>query len=154
MVNIAAKESISNTLANVRTVSFDEKRNPRFDEEQVNKFLDQIIDFKEVLGKKTDDIIDLVESFCAISWLNNLDEECLMLVNDIISAAKDLHSSLMRQYAKIDFFKKKEIASDEIKRFKFALDDLQEAYVDLESVFFFLPEIEGFVETTKTLSLL
>ena len=82
-----------------------------------------------------------------------MDEECLMLINDLISSAKDLRSSLIRQYVSLGFLKKKGIAKEEIKDFKNSLDELKETYQDLESVFFYLPEFSGFTETTKQLSL-
>ena len=76
-----------------------------------------------------------------------------MLTNDLISAAKDLHSSLVRQYISLDFLRKKGVAKEEIKEFKTSIDELKETYQDLESVFFYLPEMPEFVETTKQLSL-
>ncbi len=76
-----------------------------------------------------------------------------MLINDIISVGKDLDSSLIRQYVGFDFLRKKGIAKEEIKNFKKSIDGLKESYSDLESVFFFLPEISEFKETTKLLSL-
>ena len=43
---------------------------------------------------------------------------------------------------------------EEIKKFKAATDDLKDVAADLESRFFFLPNISDFQETTKELSLL
>lgn len=76
-----------------------------------------------------------------------------MLLNDLISSAKDLRTSLIRQYISMNFFRKKGIAKEEIKNFKNSIDELKESYEDLESVFFFLPEMPDFVETTSKLSL-
>jgi hypothetical protein len=42
---------------------------------------------------------------------------------------------------------------DAILEFKIAVDEQKEVYEDLESVFFFLPEMPDFKETTKLLSL-
>jgi hypothetical protein len=64
-----------------------------------------------------------------------------------------LHSTLIRQYVSLNLIRSKGIAKDEIKNFKNAVDDLKENYQDLESVYFFLPEIPDFKETTKLLSL-
>ena len=76
-----------------------------------------------------------------------------MLINDLIAAAKDLHSSLLRQYVGFNYIRSKGIATAEILEFKNSIDELKEAYSDLESVFFYLPEMPEFLETTKKLSL-
>ncbi|WMN11379.1 hypothetical protein QYS49_38175 [Marivirga salinae] len=78
----------------------------------------------------------------------------MILLNDIISSAKDLRTSLIRQYISLNFLISNGIAKDEIKEFKNSIDELKESYEDLESVFFFLPEMPDFVETTKKLSLI
>jgi hypothetical protein len=75
------------------------------------------------------------------------------LLNDLISSAKDLRTTFIRQYVLLTTFRKKGIAKEEIKNFKSAVDDLKEICDDLESVFFFLPKMPDFNETTKQLSL-
>ena len=77
-----------------------------------------------------------------------------MSINDLISSIRDLHSSLLRQYISLGFLRSKGIAKEEIKGFKSSIDDLKDVAADLESRFFFLPNISGFQETTKELSLL
>ena len=76
-----------------------------------------------------------------------------MMLNDIISLAKDLRSSLIRRYVSMNVLRQKGIAKKEIKEFKIAIDDLKETYEDWESIFFFLPKMPDFIETTKKLSL-
>ena len=147
------KTQIIDTFSDVRDFSFQEKKTPVLDEEQVNLFLDAILDFKQKLQFKTERIFEINARMEAISWLNELDDECLILLNDLISAAKDLRSSLIRQYVSFTLLRKKGIAKEEIKNFKLAIDELKEICDDLESVFFFLPEMPDFVETTKKLSL-
>lgn len=51
------------------------------------------------------------------------------------------------------YLRKKGIAKEEIKSLKFAIDDLKEVIEDLDSVFFYLPSIPNFIETTRLLSL-
>ncbi|RZN74410.1 hypothetical protein [Winogradskyella sp. PC-19] len=118
-----------------------------------NQLLDAILDLKSSIKNKTKRIYEVNHNIEKLTWFNDLDEECLMLTNDLISAAKDLRSSLIRQYISLDFLRKKGIAKEEIKDFKNSIDELKETYQDLESVFFYLPEIPEFVETTKQLSL-
>ena len=150
---LSRKSEIENTFSSVRMFSFTEKKSPLLDEDKVNSFLDTILDFKNSLNEKSGKINHINERIEKLTWLNDLDEECLMLTNDLISSAKDLHSSLIRQYVSMNYIRKKGIAKDEIKDFKNSIDELKEAYEDLESVFFFLPKIPDFAETTKQLSL-
>ncbi|MCC7453372.1 MAG: hypothetical protein IT222_04335 [Crocinitomix sp.] len=147
------KSEIVDTFSNVRSFSFQEKRSPMVDEERVNLLLDTILDFKSSLKIKTNKIYEVNERIEKITWFNNLDDESLMLLNDLISSAKDLRTSLIRQYLSMNFLRKKGIAKSEIKNFKNAIDELREAFEDLESVFFFLPEMPEFKEITKKLSL-
>lgn len=150
----AHKSEITETFLNIRNFSFKEKKTPILEEERINFFLDSLNDFKNDLKEKTLKIYEINERFEKITWFNDLDEECLMKLNDIISAAKDLRSSLVRQYVSMTFLRKKGVAKEEIKEFKNSINDLKESYEDLESVFFFLPEMPEFMETTKKLSLI
>lgn len=150
---LSYKSEIASTFSNVRSFSFQEKKAALLDEDKVNTFLDVILDFKSSLIEKTDKIYNVNERIEKITWFNDLDEESLMLLNDLISSLKDLRTSLIRQYTSMNFFRKKGVAKEEIKDFKDSIDELKESYEDLESVFFFLPEIPDFVETTSKLSL-
>lgn len=150
---LSPKSVIMDTFSNVRSFSFEEKKVSLLDEERKNTLLDAILDFKSGLKDKTERIYDINEKIESISWLNDLDEECLMILNDIISSAKDLRTSLIRQYISLNYFRKKGIAKEEIKDFKNSIDELKESYEDLESVFFFLPKMPDFKETTQKLSL-
>ncbi|MBC6411402.1 MAG: hypothetical protein GDA42_13300 [Ekhidna sp.] len=147
------KSKIVETVSEARSFSFSEKKESVMDEEMVNTFLDAILDFKSKMKGKSEKIFGIIERMEGLTWFTSPDEESLMLLNDLISVTKDIHSSLIRQYAALTPLRKKGIAPDEIKCFKSAIDDLKECYQDLESVFFFLPEMPEFVETTKQLSL-
>lgn len=150
---LSPKSEIADTFSNVRSFSFQEKKSPLLDEEKINSLLDAILDFKSSLKDKTEKIYTINEKIEKITWFNDLDEESLMLLNDLISSAKDLRSSLIRQYISMNYFRKKGVAKEEVKDFKNSIDELKESYEDLESVFFFLPEMPDFVETTAKLSL-
>lgn len=153
METLDYKSKISETFSVVRSFSFNEKKSPLMDEESMNAFLDAILGFKANMKEKTETISSITERMDKLTWFTNPDEESLMLLNDLISAAKDVHSSLIRQYVSLAPIRKKGIAREEIKEFKNSIDELKESYEDLESVFFFLPEMPEFVETTKQLSL-
>jgi uncharacterized protein (UPF0305 family) len=149
------KSIIEETFSNIRTFSYDEKRSSAIDEHKINTFLDRLLDFKKSLNQKTEKINSLSNRMADFTWFNDLDEECLMQLNDLISATKDLRTSLIRQYVAMNnTFVKRGVAKEEINNFKEAIDNLKEAYEDLESTFFFLPAIPDFVETTKQLSLI
>jgi len=150
---LSHKAKIQSTFSSVRDFSYSEKRNLMSEDEVNNQFLDAILGLKESIRDKTKRIYEVNEDVEKLTWFNDLDEECLMLINDLISAAKDLQSSLIRQYISLDFLRKKGIAKEEIKDYKNSIDELKETYEDLESVFFYLPELPDFVETTKRLSL-
>lgn len=151
-IKCATKEKIINTVSAVRKVSFEEKLNST--EEKLNNFLDAILDFKIMLTEKTAKINELIENLESVTWLQIQNEECLMLLNDLVAQAKDLHSSLIRNYVVFNSLKQKGIAKECIKEYKAAIDDFKESYSDIESVFFFLPEMPEFKETTKELSLI
>jgi len=151
---LSHKSEIYNTFSIVRSFSFQEKKNPISEEQLKNEFLDAILDFKSLIKDKTRRLYEVNENIERLTWLNDLDDDCLMVINDLISAAKDLYSSLIRQYSSMNYLRRQGIAKEEIKDFKNSIDELKEAYSDLESVFFFLPEMPDFVETTKQLSLI
>lgn len=147
------KPQIAETFDKVRKLSFEEKKEALFEESKINKLLDTILEFKKVYTTKTAKIESLIEKIEQITWFNKLDKESLMLVNDLISSIRDLHSSLLRQYISLNLIHPKGIAKDEIKNFKHAIDDLKDVASDLDSRFFFLPNIADFQETTIELSL-
>lgn len=147
------KEELQRTFSDVRIFSFKAKKEAQYDEGKINAFLDAINDFKKMLNNQNDKLSDINERLIKLTWYNDLDEDCMMVLNDLIAAAKDLHSTLVRQYVQMEVVRMKGIAKDPIKQFKSEIDDLKESYQDLESVFFFLPDLPDFKETTKLLSL-
>ena len=151
------RNSILGIRDNAREFSYKVKKNPiELDEEMMNEFLDNINLLKKLLIEQTDKINEVIHNIEQITWIDpkEIDEECLKDINDIISTLKDLHSSLIRQFVQLNPIRKKGIAKSECKAYKGAMDDIKDSYADLESVFFYLPEMPGFVETTKQLSLI
>ena len=149
------KNQISKTFTSVRDFSFSEKNDPLLEEKNMNRFLDAILDFKNMLSKKTKKLYKLNDNLEELTWIDDeLDQDCLKSLNDLVSSAKDLRSSLIRQYINMDSIRTAGIGKDEIKDFKNSIDELKETYSDLESIYFFLPNIPEFKETTKELSLI
>lgn len=155
MENLTIKDKIVATVNEVREASFKEKTSSfgLDTEERINSFLDKILTFKKILTEKTQKIELFSEKLESLTWFNEVDEECLKLLNDLIATVKDWHSSLIRQYVSMNMLRKKSIASEEINDFKYAVDGLKEVANDLESIFFFLPQNQDFQETTKELQL-
>jgi hypothetical protein len=147
-------EKINDTFTQVKSISFNEKKNALHSEEIVNTFLDKILELKRILDKKTQNITKLNTQLEELTWFSDLDDECLMKVNEIISLCNDLHSSLLKFYIGLNPFIKKGIAKAEIKELKEAIADLKEITQDVESRFFFLPQMPIFTETTKELTLI
>jgi len=154
MNSISFKSEINETFTKVRKFSFEEKKAPLVSEDKVNFLLDAILEFKNELDQKTERIYKINERIENLTWYDDIDDDNLMLLNDLISSAKDLRTSLIRQYVSMNFLRKKEIALEEIRDFKNSIDELKESYEDLESVFFYLPKMQDFVENTNRLSLL
>ncbi|WP_315821468.1 hypothetical protein [Paraflavitalea speifideaquila] len=153
MDSLAYKPKILETLKNVQKLSFAEKKEAILDEGKINAFLDKVLEFKKAFAEKTNKLNSLIEIIEQITWFTDVDSESLMKINDLISAIRDLRSTLLRQYVSLDVIRVKGIAKVEIKNFKSTIDDLRDVASDLESRFFFLPNIPGFQETTKELSL-
>jgi hypothetical protein len=89
-------EKINETFTQVKSISFNEKKNALYSEEIVNTFLDKILELKRILDKKTQNITKLNTQLEELTWFSDLDDECLMKVNEIISLCNDLHSSLLK----------------------------------------------------------
>lgn len=154
MDTISEQSAILETFSEVRRFSFQEKNSPSINKEKLNTFLDSSIDLKLELKNKTSKIQNLVEDIEKITWFDHISEENLILINDVISTTKDLHTSLLRQYLALKHSIKNDNTMNEIQDFKNSIDELKESYEDLESVFFYLPELSDFKETTSKLSLL
>ena len=148
------RPEIAETFEKVRRLSFEEKKEAIYDEAKINSFLDKILEFKKAFEAKTIRLNELIGNIERLTWYNDVNSENLMKINDLISAIRDLHSSLQRQWVSLNVIRSKGIAKTETKNFKAAMDDLKDSASDLESRFFFLPKFPDFQETTKELSLI
>ena len=151
------EQCIHNVSKEFSSTSLIEKRQIKSEEEVINTFLDAIIDLKALLSTKTKLLNGLISRLEELTWYDfdeERDQEELLQINELIAVARDIRSTLIKQYVSYGFFKKKGIAKEEIKTFKIALNDFKEAVSDVESVFFFLPNLPEFKETTaKIISL-
>lgn len=153
MENVLVKEKIINTISEVRQISFKEKKGAS--EEMINSFLDAVLELKSYISEKTDKVNYISGLLEEITWFDDIDDECLQLINDVIASSRDLSSSLIRTYVFLNNkYRVKGIATKEINQFRGSIEDFKESYEDLESVYFFLPHMPEFQETKKMLSLL
>lgn len=151
---ISHKKEIANTYKSVSNLSFQEKKDSSFNENRINDFLDYILEFKALLTHKTESINSIILRIEKITWYNDIqDEESLKIINDIIALSKDWHSALIRHYISMNSLRKKNIAKQEIKSFKLAIDELKVIHSDLEFIFFQVPHMTSFNEITKGLSI-
>jgi uncharacterized coiled-coil DUF342 family protein len=152
---LTAKETIGQTYNTLSETSFKEKKNLRVPtQDEIDHFLDRILQLQRLLSQKTQKINEINDLLEKITWLNDLNDECLNKLNDLIGIAKDFHSTLIRQFTKLNVIRKNGIAKQQTKDLKVAIDNLRENIGDLESVFFLLPNFKEFSDTTKELSLL
>lgn len=148
-------DKISQTFEKVRSLSYNEKRNFISTEESINTLLDTINELKQSVNSKKQTIDSFVGILEQITWLNDLDETCLIKINEIISLSRDFHATLIRYYnSLVENLIAKGIARREIQNFKLSIDDLKEIIEDLESVFFYLPKMPDFQETSRILSII
>lgn len=147
------KTQINSTFNYVREFSVTEKQSPLCNEEVMNLFLDKVLEFQSFLKDKTNRINTINSRIESLTWFENITDENLLAINDIISASRDLHTTLIRLYVRINNKKFRSIAKTDISVFKLALDDFREIFNDLESVYFLLPKMPEFIETTKQLEL-
>lgn len=157
MQAVSNDDIITKTYEDVRVISFNQKKSPFLSELEINSFLDAVLKLKDTLSKSIGCIANLNTQFEEFTWkvnVDEIDEASLMAINDIISITKDLHSTLIRQYVNMAILRQKGIAKDEIKDFKYQIDVLKESFMDFESIYFNLPQMPQFTQTTKELSLI
>ena len=154
MESTLSADKIRATFQDIRSVSFREKREGLNGEEQINQFLDHLLDLKQILNKKSSTIEGISKRLEALSWLDVLCENDLKKINDLVASARDLYSVLIRQYVALTHVFEIEALKEPLNRFKLSIDSLKEVTADIESVFFFLPQMPDFVETTRELSLI
>ncbi len=146
------KDKLYKFTQELSDASFQEKTHIKSEDEINNIFLDAILDFKTELKVRSEKLNSISERFISLTWIEEeWNEECLKLLNSLIATARDLHFVKIREYVGFTSFRKKGIAKEEIKQFKDSIDNFKEAYSDVESVYFFLPNNSDFVEVTKRL---
>jgi len=152
---VSVHEYIETQFKTVSDFSYQQKKQPIPEEEIVNKFLDGILTAKKNITEWAEKTSQIVEGLEGLSWYNDFNDDDLRAINMLLSSGKDLRTSLIKRYISFNnVYRSKGIAKEELNNLKAATDDLKEVISDLEGAFFYLPNIPGFRETTKLLSLL
>ena len=147
-------KEIKSTSAEVREFSFRQKKELLSKQEIIDRFLDAIPSLKKILQERTDTLEEMVDKIDHLTTLGKPSQSALIKINDLISLLRDWHSVLIREYVSLNSIRKLKIAKEEIKAYKSAIDDLKEGYEDLESIYFFLPSMPEFEETTTAISMI
>lgn len=149
---LTAKSKIQETFKEVSELYTQKNIKAINEQEAVNRFLDKILAFQKRLQERTDNINVINSKFQELSWLHDMDQECLDLMKEILVKSKDVHKKLIKFYVSLSTLIRKGIAKEAIHNFKLALDDLNEFTQDLEDLFFNLPDDKEFTERVKKLS--
>lgn len=123
----------------------------KFNQEKVNKLLDEILNFKSDLNKRSEALNEIIECMDDVSWLQNLTEEETQLLMQCLEICKLIHRQEIMSYVTISRLLRKGIAKDEIKEYKSVVDDMKECIQDLEDRFFNLPQDQEFLDDLKKL---
>ena len=150
---LTAKETIDRTLEIVKDTSYSEKKSSIPTQEDIDNLLDNILLLQNKLNDSSSNIEYINDRLDELTWLNNIDEDSLKQINNVIGSARYLHSILIKQYVSLSGLRKRGVAKEATKRFKSSIDNLRESINDIDSIFFALPQIPGFIETTKELCL-
>lgn len=147
---LTAKSKIQETFNEVNELA-NQKNIKALRQEAVDKFLDKIIVFTTSLDKQTNTITDINSKLENLSWIDNVDDECLDLIKDLLDKSKAVHKKLIRTYVKMSWVITKGIATKAMRDYKIALDDLREYNQDLEDLFFNLPADTAFNDANAKL---
>jgi hypothetical protein len=148
---LTAKDKINKTFIEVSELS-KSKNTKIIDQIVIDSILDRIIEFQSNIQGKADKINFINSKFQELTWVNNIDNECLLLLRKLIDTSKVLHNKMIKYYVSLNWAIKRGIANEAMKNFKLSLDDLKEYNQDLEDLFFNLPEDEYFTERVNLLS--
>lgn len=150
----AEKAKITETSGLVRNASFKEKEGLTM-QQKIDQLLDSILDLKKALSQKIEEIEEFIVSLQEMTWFEAsiYDEDTRRTVNDLISSSRDWSETLKKRHA-ICMNKLKDTVLptiEELDEFKSAIEDLEEATNDLESIVFFHSNDDEFGEITSAL---
>ena len=148
---ITAKSKIQETFKEVTELA-NQKNIEAVREEAVNDFLDQISAFRTSIEDKTNMLTNVNSNLGKLSWFHNVDDECLELIKRLLDKTNSVHKKLIRSYVNMSWVISKGIATEAMRSYKIALDDLKEHNEDLKDLYFNLPDDIEHTKRIQTLS--
>jgi hypothetical protein len=137
METLAVKSKIKDAINEVLDLSQKQLSEKKINEQAINKFLDQILDFQNTLNEKTNSIIHVNLKFSEFSRFSDaVDEECLQLIRQVLDLSIMWHQRLLRFYVDLNWIRNHNIGNGVIVDFKTAVDDLKEYNQDIEDLYF------------------
>lgn len=150
METLTVKSKIKDTINEVLDLSQKQMSEKKIREQAINKFLDHILEFQDMINEKTNSILDVNSKFSEFSRFNEaVDEECLQLIRQVLDLSIKWHQKLIRFYVDLNWIRKHNIANTAIANFKAAIDDLKEYNQDLEDLYFNIEKDDNLKSTVQ-----
>src|ERR1700756_1028306 len=113
-----SKVAINHTLKTVSDISYSEKTSSFLIESDIDRFLDNVLEFNKLISAKIARVKEINGLLEKISWLDDLNNDCLKRLNALIGIGRDFHATLMKQYTVLEIIKSHDIGTDKIEDFK------------------------------------
>ncbi len=139
-VNISKK--VNYLTEKVGQKAVEEKLKAATFEQQINSFLDRILDLQLHLNTRSESIEDISENLQKITWLNQkkITERDLVSINKLVAISRDFHQVLFDNYSVWDSaFRPMAVCNNQLDRLEAAIEDLSEDAQTLEEIFIFQP---------------
>lgn len=150
METLTVKSKIKDTINEVLDLSQKQMSEKKIREQAINKFLDHVLEFQDMINNKTNSILDVNSKFSEFSRFNEaVDEECLQLIRQVLDLSIKWHQKLIRFYVDLNWIRKHNIANTAIENFKTAIDDLKEYNQDLEDLYFNIEKDDNLKSTVQ-----
>ncbi len=171
MENLVLKENLSITTKTINSFSVSGEMNETRTR-NVNDFLDDILLLQKEIEARCAFLEKGVERFEKMSWkafnskyeddaIANLSEEEITIISnmsiedlilDLQRTCKEIHLKLLDDYNHLRSNLLKGYFESELDRFKIALDDFEELYIDLYSTYVTLPNDKEFENLNDSLN--
>jgi flagellin-specific chaperone FliS len=146
------EEKISSITKDVISI-YDNEVNSNYNtsEEIVNEFLDTIILFKQDIQEQNSRLEKIISSIEELTWIVDYNDSDLEKLKSLILSCKGLYTDLVTHYVRMNKPNIIKLAKQEIKTYKMLVDGFKEAYQDVNSKFFILPNIQDFKDAESGL---
>ena len=145
---IETQEKIAKIVDDVKRFSEKERTEPS--QEQIDQFLDKINWLKDFILEDISRLKSITTGLEDLTWITEFDEKDVEDLRYIVNICKDIHSTLVKYYIKLKSIFNG-MPKQELSDFKLSIDDFREAYTDINSKFFVLPNLQDFKEGERIL---